>query len=290
MPTGIELIALEAVIYVMVAFWALRKALGVSPAIALAGIAPVALHPGFLEQPLVAGALGMTSIGLIAWVEHRIEARKWQEPAPRLEVPVVGPDASGEIAGIAVIPREAPADRNDVATRILDWVPVAVAGCAFAAALVFVLIQDPGQQPAQNPSGPLAGRARAEAEAFAVIARNLPAWVLPQVFSAQSTVKLPSTVADIWGVLMALTLLSPILQLARQRGLAERVSGVGAFLMLGLALITAPTALFPAAALFTTGIWLWKAGEHRFERQAAERFKDYAALAWVALCFLFRVT
>lgn len=139
------------------------------------------------------------------------------------------------------------------------------------------------------------------------LGRVLPGLLIPQVFlagyplgaeGAPHMARLPEGIIGLWGVLVSLSLIGPLWRLRAASTLAARAAGFFALGLLALTLAAAglePSAgrefmlrtLLPAAPLAVSAVWLWKAGEHRFERAAAERFKGLIALGWLAAVMAF---
>jgi len=336
--------ALVTISFVLAAYAACRKALGLSPAVSLAAIAPAAVHPvlvrfGAAAVPdVLAAALCLATLALAGRAEHRVAARASVAPQARLEVPVYAGNA-GELLGIAVMPREAPRRSLLDRAQIVEWWPVAVAAALAALAghvAILVLLALVGalllRRRAPEAIGlvclslamtlPWAAWALLQggvAEAFSGtrwdlaavphalwigLAYALPGWLIPQVFlagfplggeAAGAVGRMPQNLLAVWGLLMAATILGPLWALRKADAVAAQATGFFALLAVAAGLawacgFAAPAdrgeigrLLLPAAPVLGAGLWLWKAGEHRFERLAAERFKGYAALGWVVL-------
>lgn len=139
------------------------------------------------------------------------------------------------------------------------------------------------------------------------LGRVLPGLLIPQVFlagyplgaeGAPHMARIPDGIIGFWGLLVSLSLIGPLWRLLSASALAARAAGFFALGLLALTLAVAgvdPSAgrefmlrtLLPAAPLLVSAVWLWKAGEHSFERAAAERFKGLIALGWLAAVIAF---
>ncbi len=139
------------------------------------------------------------------------------------------------------------------------------------------------------------------------LGRVLPGLLVPQAFmagyplgaeGAPHMARVPVGIVAFWGLLVSASLAGPLWRLRSASTVAARAACFFAFGTLAVALMAysrAPAGgwdlavrqLLPAAPLFVAAVWMWKAGEHRFERAAAERFKGLVALGWLAAVILF---